>query len=348
MARIVLEGVTKRFGGDVVLDHARLTIESGELLAILGASGSGKTTLLRLIAGFERPDDGSIGIDGMMVAAPGVHIPPERRRIGYLAQEGALFPHLSVAANIGFGLGRGDHAARIAELLDMVGLPAGFASRNPHQLSGGEQQRVALARALATSPRLVLLDEPFSALDAARRHDVRQTVARALKHAGATAILVTHDQAEALSMGDRVAVLRDGVIVQHAAPAVLYHHPVDAGLARFVGEAVLLDGVADGVRVSCALGTLGLASPLRGPVRLMIRPEQIALVAAGTAGSVPARIGPVQYFGHDALVELRLDGSAAPTVFARVFSHDLPAQGATTGLAVTGKVAAFPEIPLVR
>ncbi len=352
MASIVIEGIAKRFGADPVLDRVGLSIASGEMLAVLGASGSGKTTLLRLIAGFETVDAGSITIDGVMMSGPGVHVKPERRRIGYLAQEGALFPHLSVAGNIGFGLvrdnkDRGDHAKRIAQLLDMVGLPTAFATRSPHQLSGGEQQRVALARSLATAPQVVLLDEPFSALDAARRQDVRHTVAAVLKQAGATAILVTHDQAEALSMGDRIAVLRQGVIVQHAAPTALYHRPADALVAQFVGEAVLLAGCADGLVADCALGRLALATPMRGPVRVMIRPEQIALVAAGTPGSVPAEIGAVHYFGHDALVALRLIGIDAPPVLARVFSHRLPEPGDRLGLCIEGVVAAFAESALV-
>ncbi|SIQ78526.1 MULTISPECIES: ABC transporter ATP-binding protein [Acidiphilium] len=348
MASVDIAAISKTFGGTLVLDRASLSVASGMLLAILGASGSGKTTLLRLIAGFERADAGSITIDGVEVTGHCVHVPPERRRIGYLAQEGALFPHLSVAANIAFGLGHGNHTARVAELLDMVGLPAGFAKRSPHQLSGGEQQRVALARALATSPRLVLLDEPFSALDAARRQDVRQTVAAALKQARATAILVTHDQAEALSMGDQVAVLRNGVIVQHAAPAALYHRPADAGLARFVGEAVLIDGMADGMQATCVLGTLDLAAPMRGPVHLMIRPEQIDLVPQGMTGSTPARVGAAQYFGHDALIELHLADPAVPPVYARVFSHRLPPRDARRGLVVAGPVTGFPKVTVVR
>ncbi|MDD2877561.1 MAG: ABC transporter ATP-binding protein [Acidiphilium sp.] len=348
MAIVTISEVTKRFGAGLVLDRASLTVKSGDVLAILGASGSGKTTLLRLIAGFERADAGSITIDGITVSGPGVHVPPERRRIGYLAQEGALFPHMSVAENIGFGLGRGNHAAQVATLLAMVGLPAGFAGRNPHQLSGGEQQRVALARTLATAPRLVLLDEPFSALDAARRLDVRQTVAAALKQAGATAILVTHDQAEALSMGDQVAVLRAGRIVQHAEPALLYHRPADADLAQFVGEAVLLPGAAHGARADCALGTLDLAEPMQGAVRLMIRPEQIRLVPETTLGSTPAQVGAMQYFGHDALIELRLADPAAPLIFARAFSHALPRTSGRIGLMVDGVVAAFSESAAIR
>ncbi|HVB68807.1 MAG TPA: ABC transporter ATP-binding protein [Acetobacteraceae bacterium] len=343
MAELAIEGLVKRFDTGTVLDRASLVVRPGHLLAVLGASGSGKTTLLRLIAGFERADAGTIAIDGVPVAGPGLHVPPERRRIGYLAQEGALFPHLSVGRNIAFGLGRGgDAAARVAELLEMVGLPAAYAARSPQHLSGGEQQRVALARTLAPEPRLVLLDEPFSALDAGLRQEVRQTVATALQRTGATAVLVTHDQAEALSMGDAVAVLRAGRIVQLADPVALYRRPQDAEVARFVGEAVLLPGQAHGGLVQCALGVLKLAAPMQGAVSVLIRPEQIRLVAAGTPGSAAAEIRSVQYFGHDALVGLSLTAAPDQSVVARVFSHALPPAPGRTGLLVDGAVSAFP------
>ncbi|MGH7040671.1 MAG: ABC transporter ATP-binding protein [Acetobacteraceae bacterium] len=344
MAELAIKGLVKRFETGTVLDGTELAVAPGSLVAVLGASGSGKTTLLRLIAGFERADAGSIAIDGSLVAGPGLHVPPERRRIGYLAQEGALFPHLSVGANIAFGLPRGgDHADRVGALLDMVGLPGGYAARSPQQLSGGEQQRVALARTLAPEPRLVLLDEPFSALDAGLRQDVRQTVASVLKRTGATAVLVTHDQAEALSMGDAVAVLRAGRIVQVADPVSLYHRPKDAELARFVGEAVLLPGEAAAGRVRCPLGALELAAPVEGAVTVVIRPEQIRLVAEGTQGSAAAEIRAVQYFGHDALIELRLAAAPDAPVLARVFGHALPHAPGRTGLVVDGVVSAFPE-----
>ena len=343
MAELAIDGLVKRFETGAVLDRVSLVVRPGSLLAVLGASGSGKTTLLRLIAGFERADAGTIAIDGAPVAGPGLHVPPERRRIGYLAQEGALFPHLSVGRNIAFGLGRaGNSAARIAELLEMVGLPAVYAARSPQQLSGGEQQRVALARTLAPEPRLVLLDEPFSALDAGLRQEVRQTVASALQRTGATAVLVTHDQAEALSMGDAVAVLRAGQIVQLADPVALYRRPQDAELARFVGEAVLLPGQARAGRVQCALGVLELAAPVEGAVSVLIRPEQIRLVAEGTPGSAAAEIRSVQYFGHDALVSLRLAAAPDQSVVARVFSHALPPAPGRPGLLVDGVVSAFP------
>ena len=248
MADVRIAGLTKSFRGAPILRGVDLVVPSGALFAILGASGSGKTTLLRLLSGFERADSGVIEIGGRQAAGPGVHVPPERRQVGYVAQEGSLFPHLSVAANVLFGLARSQRRDRLkAEaLLESVGLPASYASRGPHELSGGEQQRVALARALAPRPKLVLLDEPFSALDAALRIETREAVAAILEAAGATALLVTHDQSEALSMGRQVAVLRDGVLAQVAAPEKLYRQPADADLAQFVGEAVLLPGLVAG------------------------------------------------------------------------------------------------------
>ena len=218
MAYLQIEYLRKSFDTAPVLRGVSLAVRSGKILAILGASGSGKTTLLRLIAGFERADAGRIEIDGYAVADARTYLPPEQRRIGYVAQEGALFPHLSITDNIVFGLPRWQRRKRyrVAELLELVGLPASFADRPPQALSGGEQQRVALARALAPSPKLVLLDEPFSALDAALRAETRAAVATALAAAGATALLVTHDQAEALSLGHEVAVLQAGRIVQIA------------------------------------------------------------------------------------------------------------------------------------
>ena len=346
MAELSIAGLTKRFGGKTVLDALDLVVPSGELLVVLGPSGCGKTTLLRLIAGFERADAGTIRIDDEPVAAPGLHEPPERRRIGYLAQEGALFPHLTVARNIGFGLRRrADRDRRTAELIAMVGLPPEYARRFPHELSGGEQQRVALARALAPSPRLVLLDEPFSALDAALRQSVRDTVAAALRHAGATAVLVTHDQGEAFSMGDHVAVLRAGRIVQHADPASLYRHPADPALARFVGEAVLLPGLAAHGAATCALGTLPLSVSTEGPVEIMIRPEQIRLTPPGAAGSRPALVHDVTFYGHDAVVWLSLPEAPELEISARLFGQDVPRPGAAVGIEVAGDVIAYPAAP---
>ncbi|WP_419728029.1 ABC transporter ATP-binding protein [Lichenicola sp.] len=345
MTALDIVGVAKSFGDVAVLADLDLQVAPGSLVAILGASGGGKTTLLRLICGFDRPDAGSIVIAGRPVSGPGLHVRPEHRRIGYVAQDGALFPHLSVGQNILFGLdrtGRRDQA-RAEALLELVGLPATYAMRPPQALSGGEQQRVALARALAPRPGLVLLDEPFSALDAALRAGTRRAVAEALSRAGATALLVTHDQSEALSMGDQVGVLRRGRLVQIAAPAELYRNPVDAELARFVGEAVLLPGHAQDGGVECALGHLVLAPGTlqAGPVQVMVRPEQIVLGAALSDGA-DARVVSVAYYGHDASLGLMLPTLDAPLV-ARINGAQALSlhEGDLVRIAVNGPVVAF-------
>ncbi len=338
-AELRVEGLGKAFGGDAVLRDVSLSVPAGKLTAILGASGSGKTTLLRLICGFERADGGSITLAGAEVAGPGLHVPPERRRVGYVAQEGALFPHLSVADNVLFGLPRRDRrdVTRAAALLERVGLPASYAGRGPHQLSGGEQQRVALARALAPGPRIVLLDEPFSALDAALRMETRLAVAASLAEAGATAILVTHDQGEALSLGQQVGVLREGVLVQMDTPEMLYRRPVDVALARFVGEAFVLPGDAQDMMVTCCLGRLAQATSARGPVSVLIRPEQLRL----GHGNTIAQVETVRFYGPDAAVTLRLkDGT---TVSARVAGYAVPTPGETIAVSVEGQVVTFPR-----
>ncbi|MEJ2626723.1 MAG: ABC transporter ATP-binding protein [Pseudolabrys sp.] len=321
-----------------------LDVRPGDLLAILGASGSGKTTLLRLIGGFERPDSGTIEIDNRVVDEPHTHLSPEKRRIGYVAQEGALFPHLSVADNIVFGLSRRERRqhARVEELLALVGLPRSFAGRPPQALSGGEQQRVALARALAPSPQLVLLDEPFSALDAALRAETRAAVVKALSDARATALLVTHDQAEALSAGDQVAVLQGGTLAQVADPVTLYRRPQSADLARFVGDAVLLPGVAKNGRASCALGDLPLAPGApEGKVEVLVRPEQVKLQSL-ERGGVCARVRSVTFYGHDASVALLLyQSDHTQEVVARVAGHAAPYADEELAVFVEGYVVAF-------
>ncbi|MGH7044270.1 MAG: ABC transporter ATP-binding protein [Acetobacteraceae bacterium] len=346
MTELLVQGLSKAFGGQRVLSDVDLTVPAGQLVAILGASGSGKTTLLRLVGGFERADAGTISIGGQIVSGPGRHLPPERRRIGYVAQEGALFPHLSVADNVAFGLPwrqRRRHE-RVAELLELLGLPRAYAERPPHALSGGEQQRVAVARALAPRPSLVLLDEPFSALDAALRVEARHAVAAALAASGATALLVTHDQAEALSMGHAVAVLRRGVVAQVDTPDRLYRCPADPELAQFIGEAVLLPGVAEGGRAACALGTVRLAVEARGAVELMIRPEQIRLSPARADSARVARVQEVIFLGHEATVRLLLCGGAAPEpLTARLPGHLSPRVGDTLAVSVEGAVMAYPR-----
>src|SRR5579863_8267098 len=260
MRQVAVSGLHKAFGAQPVLTGVDLEVPAGSLTAILGPSGSGKTTLLRLLAGIERADAGTITIGGAVVDGPGAYVPPERRRIGYVPQEGGLFPHLSVAANVGFGLpSRDRRGSRVTTMLDLVGL-GGMGKRYPHQLSGGQQQRVALARALAIEPAVVLLDEPFASLDAHLRASVRADVQQIFRAAGTTAVLVTHDQDEALAIADRVAVLRDGRIAQYSAPAELYSRPVDSGLARFVGDANLLDGIRRAGLVDTVLGQLPVDS----------------------------------------------------------------------------------------
>jgi iron(III) transport system ATP-binding protein len=349
MQALEISRLAKNFSGRPVLREVSFNVAAGSLIAILGASGSGKTTLLRLIAGFEQPDSGEIRLAGDMIASKTFFRRPEQRAIGYVAQEGALFPHLSVAGNITFGLPRAERRARhrVAELLAMVDLPASYADRAPQQLSGGEQQRVALARALAPNPKLLLLDEPFSALDAGLRAETRDAVAAAIKAAGATAILVTHDQEEALSMGQRVGVLQQGVLVQMSAPESLYRRPANPALANFVGEAVLLSGIADRGHVHCALGVLPTAKDaLQASVEVMIRPEQIKMNVDPAQGGVPATIQKITFYGHDALIRLQLkDASPAGIVTARVFSHALPPHGSDVWLKVEGDVVTYPTPP---
>ncbi len=343
MADLRIKALGKAYGDRPVLHELDLEVASGKLVALLGPSGSGKTTLLRLITGFDRPDAGTIEIGGQLVSGPGVLVAPEQRQIGYVAQEGALFPHLTIADNIVFGLPRRlrRQHAKVAELLDLAGLPAAYAGRWPHQLSGGEQQRVALARALAPEPRLVLLDEPFSSLDAALRVETREAVAQALAATRATALLVTHDQGEALSMGDEVAVLRRGKLVQRARPETLYRRPVDIELARFVGDAVVLPGIAAGTVAECSLGRLPLAAACSGPVDLLIRPEQIRLIQADQAPRLQAEVLRVVFYGHDAVLSLALAGDRQSVLTARCGGQLCPRPGDRVGVRVEGDVVAF-------
>jgi iron(III) transport system ATP-binding protein len=301
----------KGFGTHPVLTGLDLSVPAGSFTAILGSSGSGKTTLLRLLAGFDRPDRGVVKIGERVVDGVAIHIQPEQRRIGYVPQEGGLFPHLTVAANVGFGLSRAARRARVSELLELVGL-VDLGRRYPHQLSGGQQQRVALARALAIEPDVVLLDEPFASLDAHMRASVREEVQRILQASATTTLLVTHDQDEALSLADRVAVLRDGRIAQYATPRELYARPLDDQLARFVGEANVIAGVLDGEFVDTPLGKLpalwhGEPPPSSCAVSVLIRPEQIDLGLADSETGLAGRIVRTGYHGHDAVLHVRMD-----------------------------------------
>jgi iron(III) transport system ATP-binding protein len=362
VTELTVTGLTKAFGSHPVLTGLDLTIPAGSLTAILGPSGSGKTTLLRILAGFDQADAGSVTIGSTTVDGPGVHVPPERRRIGYVPQEGSLFPHLTVAANVGFGLrARERHGPRIDTLLDSVGL-AGLGKRYPHQLSGGQQQRVALARALAIQPTVVLLDEPFAALDAHMRASVRADVQEIFRAAGTTAVLVTHDQDEALSMADRVAVLRDGQIAQCAAPQDLYIRPADPQLAGFIGDANLLEGqvtggTANGDRaVRTIFGELSLAAAAHpglapGPVTVLVRPEQVEVAQDHAAngdgteqGCVRGRVLACHYYGHDAVLRVQpADSAGVPEIIVRTAGGPQLAPGARVLLRAKGPVLAWPR-----
>ena len=300
---ISVDSVSKSFGALCAVDDASLHVERGSIAALLGPSGSGKTTLLRAIAGFERPDAGTVEIGGRTVVGPGVFVEPEDRHIGMVFQQGALFPHLTVAGNVGFGAARKE---RPAECLELVGL-ADRATAYPHELSGGERQRVALARALAADPEVVLLDEPFAALDAGLRETLREEVVAILRAAGATALLVTHDQAEALSLADFVAVLRDGRIAQVGTPEEVYERPASRWIAEFLGEADVLPGTARDGSAECELGRFAVAAGLLGPVDVVVRPESVAIGhAAPTASAAEGVVTDRSFYGHDQLVTVQL------------------------------------------
>lgn len=337
---IELDRVTKRFGPRVVaVDDLSLSIDQGRLFALLGPSGCGKSTTLRLLAGLDAPDAGEIRLRGRCVACSRSWEPPHIRRVGMVFQDYALFPHLSVAKNIAFPLRNLNEQAkrrRVGELLEIVGLP-GLSERFPHQLSGGEQQRVALARALAPEPEVLLLDEPFSNLDAALRESTREEVTAILAHTRVTTILVTHDQAEALSMADSVGVMFNGRIVQVGTPEEIYLRPARREIATFVGAATFVCGHADGSIVECPLGRLRLSGALDGPVQVLLRPDLLTLVddRSGTARVVSKR-----FFGPYQMVGLKLADDS--TVEVRVASHATVERGASCSVQVAGPVVAYP------
>ncbi len=307
MSHVRVRGLSKSFGAIEAVRELNLEIERGELMAVLGPSGCGKTTLLRVIAGFEQPDAGCVVVSDEVVAGPGRIIPPEKRRVGMVFQDYALFPHLSVEGNVAFGLTsrpREERDALTQRTLELVGLQH-KARCNVHELSGGERQRVALARAMAPEPELVLLDEPFSSLDATLRGGLRREVELILRDAEATALLVTHDQEEALSLADRLAVMRDGEIVQVGPPVEVYGRPATRWAAQFVGEVNVLSGIARGSGVETELGVFDLRVPASGSVHVAVRPEQLELRSDGnTNAEVIAR----EFRGHDVLYRLRHEG----------------------------------------
>jgi len=355
VSTITCVGLTKSFGTTRVLDRLDLAVPDGAVVTLIGESGSGKTTLMRLVAGFERPDAGTITLDDDVVDSAQRFVPPDKRRIGFVAQEGNLFPHLTVAKNVAFGLPRAQRSSgRVRELLDLVGL-GDLGGRYPHQLSGGQQQRVALARALAPRPRLVLLDEPFSSLDPALRSSLRADVMRILRDQHATTLFVTHDQAEALSAADLVGIVGDGTVRQLATPETLYNQPADAAVAKFLGDANLVDGTVDrgaegrGVDhrlVHTALGDLHLVAgrqPFVGPATVLVRPEQVVphrLDDTHPSDPATGRVVDRQYFGHDCMLVVSTGGGRSVRV--RCGGQDTPQLGDAVALSVDGDVVAWP------
>ncbi len=317
-ADVRVVGVSKSFDGSTkVLDGVDVDVAAGATLALLGPSGCGKTTLLRIIAGLERPDDGTVSVGGQTLTSPATMVPPERRRVGMVFQDWALFPHLSVARNVGFGLPRQERrrSPRIDEALELVGLST-MGDRMPATLSGGQQQRVALARAIAPRPSVLLLDEPFSNLDASLRSKVRTEIHQLLVELGITTIFVTHDQDEAFVLGDRVAVIADRSVVQQGSPEVLYGRPATRWLAGFVGDANFVAAEAAGTRAVTALGPVGLYEPADGTVDLLIRPEELELVpdsGRSVQGShdrgdgLSGRVELVEFVGHDTTYVVRAE-----------------------------------------
>ena len=287
LSSVSVAGVSKSFGPHRVLSEVDLSVEPGEFLVLLGRSGSGKSTLLRVIAGLERIEAGSVELDGVLVSGGPTHVPTEARNLGMVFQDGALFPHLTVARNVGFGLPRPERKGgpRVEEMLDLVGM-AGLGERMPHELSGGQRQRVALARALAPRPSVMLLDEPFANLDFELRLGLRREVRRLLGESGVSVILVTHDRNEALALGDRIAVLEESRITQCDTPSDLYRHPRTRWAAHVLGEAAFVSPSNQPLpllRSWCA-ELAAVRQPLEDST-MVIRPEDLTLVGSGFVGS---------------------------------------------------------------
>jgi iron(III) transport system ATP-binding protein len=341
VATLALTGVSKSFGSQVVLEGLSLEVANGEFVAVLGSSGSGKTTLLRLIAGFDDPDTGEISIAGKTVAAKNVFVPAEARKVGYVPQDAALFPHLSVSENIAFGLKGLSKVARtdrVRQLLKLVSMEA-FENQSSTSLSGGQKHRIALARALAPEPELILLDEPFAALDAELRSRIRDEIKDVLDKVSSTTILVTHDQEEALSIADRVALLRDGNFAQIGNPREIYSEPVDLGVATFLGDSVIVDGVVHLDKVNTSLGQLTLLNSAKegSTGKVAIRPENFYLQPDLKGDSI---VVGRQFFGHDAVVEVK---TPKQLIRARSSGPFAPEVGMKVTVWVRGAVNFYPE-----
>lgn len=344
--RLQALGLIRRFGGAPVVDEVSLSVAPGQVTCLLGPSGCGKSTTLRMIAGVERPDSGTIRIDGRSMFGPGIDVPPEARSVGLMFQDFALFPHLSVAGNVAFGLRAmpsADRAARVGELLERVNLP-GYAAKYPHELSGGEQQRVALARALAPRPRVMLMDEPFSGLDNRLRDGIRDATLDLLKASGTAVLLVTHEPDEAMRMADEIALMRGGRIVQQGAPYNVYNAPVDKAAAAFFSDINVIRGTSRGALTETPFGaflTPGHADG--GKVDIVIRPQHLKIDfdRAGRGPNptpqdgTPARgtVARARYLGRESLVDFRMDFDGS-TLTASVPGVFLPAPGTVLWLMI--------------
>jgi iron(III) transport system ATP-binding protein len=329
---IEVSGLEKRFGRQPVLLGVDLRVAARSVVALLGPSGCGKTTLLRTLAGLEQADAGTIAVGGVPVVGPGLSVAPEKRRIGMVFQDWALFPHLDVAGNVGYGLPRKQRSReRIEAALELVGL-GGLSKRQPGTLSGGQQQRVALARAIAPEPAVLLLDEPFSNLDTALRVQVRSEIHQLLIELGITTVFVTHDQEEAFVLGDEVAVMSEGVIVQQAPPADLYARPATPWVAQFVGDANLLAATSVAGVATTPIGRVPLQTHAEGPVAVLLRPEELRLTAGGDAV-----VELVEFYGHDTVYLVRT--SDGLTLRARAGSAPSHRRGDTVTVSYAGAPA---------
>lgn len=356
---LALVSVSKSYGSVAAVDDVSLDVEQGARIAVVGASGSGKTSLLRLIAGFDMPDAGQIVLGDTIMAGPGVRVPAHLRGVGFVTQDGSLFPHLDVAENISFGMRDTGEARRkrVDELLGMVGLDASMGSRRPDQLSGGQQQRIALARALAQRPRLMLLDEPFSALDARLRATTRRNVVEVLADAEMTSILVTHDHEEALSSADKIAVMIKGKVAQFGPPRDVYWRPRTAAVAKLLGEAIVLAAEIESGVARTGLGPLGVASngAAGASACIMLRPEQIRISDADVANSAAratARVEGIEFAGGRSRLTLALlpidgAGNGRPATRIALWHSGLtcPTPGSLIGLSVDGDAHVLDEAP---
>ncbi|CAI2426656.1 ABC transporter ATP-binding protein [Serratia quinivorans] len=345
MSTLELQGIGKSYNSVKVLEHVDLNVAQGSRTAIVGPSGSGKTTLLRIIAGFEIPDSGQVMLQGQAMANGSGWVPAHLRGIGFVPQDGALFPHFTVAGNIGFGLkgSKRDKQLRIDALMEMVALDRRLAALWPHELSGGQQQRVALARALSQQPKLMLLDEPFSALDTGLRAATRKAVAELLAEAKVASILVTHDQTEALSFADQVAVMRNGRLAQVGPPQDLYLRPVDEPTATFFGETLVLSAELEQGWADCALGRIAVDDlQRRGPARIMLRPEQVQISQSEPQQQSQAVVTGIDFAGFVSTLNLHMTGSNT-AIEIKTISREGLRPGSHVNLNIIGQAHIFAE-----